>query len=194
MLDVEVGLESSNRLHSSTGTPKKKKNVKLVQATTFACGSCTNFSQLSATRSGTAHIKRLRLSRHSGAASRQVGKAVVAARIDAGVIIDTVDDCFLYIDWHFTTPTCVLLPRPVPPFSHDSCCRIAAKRGDSCQLKRRVDVAFAFCPCFRLGFLWRCFAFVAFFNLSLESKVAKVVPTELQRRWRNSGLRFALRC
>jgi len=50
--------------------------------------------------------------------------------------------------------------------------RIATKRGDFCQLKRRVDVAF----CLLLRFLRRCFAPVAFFNLSLESKVAKVVP------------------
>lgn len=171
MLDVEVRLESSNRLHTSTGGSPKKRKIKLVRATTFACGSCTNFSQLSATRCGTAHIKRLRLSRHSGAASRQVGKAVAAARIDAGVIIDTVDDCFLYSAWHFTTPTWVLLstPTPVPPFSHDSCCRIATKRGDFCQLKRRVDVAllFAFAfdslLCFRLCFFVALFCFRCLF-------------------------------
>lgn len=49
-------------------------------------------------------------SKVSGLFRRQVGKAVAAARIDAGVIIDTVDDCFLYIDWHFSQP-----PYPFPP-------------------------------------------------------------------------------
>jgi len=96
--------QSCNWLYSSTFPQPKIKNEEekksgLSGPATFALW------QLQLLLPSACHSMRHGTHQKSpGLFRRQVGKAVAAARIDAGVIIDTVDDCFLYIDWHFSQP------------------------------------------------------------------------------------------
>lgn len=147
---------------------KRRRKAGSVGRQLLPCGSCSYFYLLPATRCGTEHIKSL-LASFAGKLEK------LSQRLESTQVLSSIP---LTIVSFISTGTSASHAFPILPaphfsaFSSFSCWRIATKRGDFCQLKRRVDVALAWL----LHFLRRCFARAAFFNLSLESKVAKVVP------------------